>query len=79
MLGLLRLANHSTSGGTSARRWNSAAVSSRLPGAIRVGSWSVMASLVFVHGSPRPCFLLLIKYVIENEWSEGEARVRVRP
>ena len=38
MLGLLRLANHSTSGGTSASRWNSAAVRSRLPPEIRIGA-----------------------------------------
>jgi hypothetical protein len=44
VLGLLRLANHSISGSTSARRWNSAAVSSRLVGAISAGSCSLMTA-----------------------------------
>ena len=45
------LANHSTSGGTSASFWNSAAVSSRSAGAIAVGSWSVVDGLL-VDGVP---------------------------
>ena len=77
VLGLLRLANHSTSGGTSARQWNSAAVSSRSPGAMRVGSGSVMAS-GRSWGSTPVFLLFLIKSVIKSKCSE-RGRLGGRP
>jgi hypothetical protein len=42
------LANHSTSGGTSASFWNSAAVSSRSAGKISIGSRSVVLASFMV-------------------------------
>jgi hypothetical protein len=64
---LLRLANHSTSGGTSASRWNSAAVSNRLTGAISAGAVRSWRGLTMLPGGT-PATWCARRYSAASSW-----------